>query len=60
MRLDVKKRKGHPTGMCGFNVTFDHSVFTHNDRIEVRTFPDNINIPLGKQAKAFLNKEADQ
>ena len=54
MRPDIKKRKGHPTGMCGFNITFKDPVFGHGDQVEVKTLPDETSIPFGKQAKAFL------
>ena len=54
MREDLKKQKIHPTGKCGFEMTFDDVTFNYGDKIEVKILPEKVNLPLGDDAKIFL------
>lgn len=55
MRADIKELKGHPTGLCGFNLTFEPETFQKGDKVEVKTFPDGFVLPFGTRAKSFLS-----
>ena len=54
MREDLKKQNIHPSGKCGFEITFDDETFHHGDKIEVKILPEKVNLPLGDIAKMFL------
>ncbi len=54
MREDLKKQKIHPSGKCGFEMTFDDETFNHGDKVEVKILPEKVNLPLGDIAKMFL------
>ena len=54
IRPDLKKQNIHPSGECGFEMTFDVPTFQNGDRIEVKTLPDKVNLPLGEDVKIFL------
>jgi len=54
MRPAIKKNMGHPTGLCGFHIKVGNDILKSKDNIELKTLPDGILIPMGKQAKEFL------
>lgn len=55
MRQDIKQRGIHPTGQCGFFVTFDHPTFTNGDLVKIKIIPDNVILDMGLDAVSFLN-----
>jgi len=54
MRLDIKEKMNHTTGLCGFEVIFDSPTFMKNDIIEVKTLIDDATLSLSENAKKFL------
>ncbi|AKF24126.1 hypothetical protein YH65_00930 [Sulfurovum lithotrophicum] len=57
MRPDIQEITGHSTSKCGIHITFETAVFKKGDKIEIKTLPDGVIIPLGKQAKEFLGMD---
>lgn len=55
VREDIKERGIHPTGRCGFHVTFDHPTFSSGDKVMVKIIPDNIILAMGSNALNFLD-----
>lgn len=53
-RDDLKKRQLHPTGKCGFEITFKNITFREGDNVEIKILPENINLPFGPNIKSFL------
>ena len=55
LRKDIKERNIHPTGKCGFHITFDHPAFASGDQIIVKIMPDNVTLDMGSNALSFLD-----
>jgi len=53
-REDLKKRQLHPTGKCGFEITFKDTTFTEGDNLVIKVLPQKINLPLGPDIRSFL------
>ncbi len=56
MRLDLQKQQIHPTGQCGFEVSFDKQTFQKGDKIEIKILPEKTILPLGENIKNFLGE----
>jgi len=54
IRQDLKKRQLHPTGKCGFEITFDKLTFREGDKVEIKILPENITLPFGPNIRSFL------
>ena len=55
LRKDIKEKNIHPTGKCGFHITFDHLTFMSSDKIVVKIIPDNATLEMGNNALSFLD-----
>lgn len=54
LRKDIREREIHPTGKCGFHITFDQPTFSSGDRVTVKILPDNVTLDMGNSALSFL------
>lgn len=53
-REDIKTLHHHPTGHCGFTITFSEEIFNKEDIIKLIVLPEHIALPLSPNVRKFL------